>query len=80
MFGLTELVLVMWVEEERTRCLVVSNRVGEDFCEIEEDPAAFVEHLDARFDFEVFAHGDVERVQRRFAFPEEIGDVEHVGG
>jgi hypothetical protein len=41
--------------------------------------AALVEDLDAGFDFEVFAHGGVERVEGGFGVPEEVGGVEHVG-
>ena len=61
------------------RHLVVGDGVGEDFGQVEEDSATFVEDLDSRLDLEVFADGFVERVQGRFAVPEEIGDVEHVG-
>ena len=35
--------------------------------------------MDARFDLEVFADGDVEGVKGWFAFPEKVRDVEHVG-
>lgn len=54
--------------------------VGEHLGQVQKDAAAFVQDLDARFDLEVLAHADVERMQCRFAFPEEVGDVEHVRG
>ena len=75
----------LYVDEWRwigklTRGFVVGDGIGEDFCEVEEDSTSLVEHLDTRFDLKVFADGDIERVQRWFALPEEIRDVEHVGG
>jgi hypothetical protein len=62
------------------RHFLVVDAVGEDFAQVEEDLASFVEHLNARLDFEVFAHGRVQWVQRGFRVPEETGRVEHVGG
>lgn len=85
MFGLLLLVsffFVMggeWMDGwGRTRGLAICDAVGEDLGEVEEDTAALVEDLDARFDFEVLADGDVERVEGWFAFPEEVWDVEDV--
>jgi hypothetical protein len=62
------------------RHFLVVDAVGENFAQVEEDLASFVEHLNARLDFEVFAHGRVQWVQRGFRVPEETGRVEHVGG
>ena len=62
-----------------TRGSVVGDRIGENFSQVKEDTAAFVEDLDSGLDLEVFAHGDVERVESGFAFPEKVGDVEHIG-
>ena len=56
----------------------VGDLVGEDFSEVEEDTAALVEDLDARFDLEVFAHALVEGVECWFRVPEEFGSVQHV--
>ena len=58
--------------------LLVGDAVAEDLGEVEEDATAFVEHLDPGLDLEVFPHGEVERVQGGFGFPEEVWDVEHV--
>jgi hypothetical protein len=58
--------------------LDVSDLVGEDFGEVEEDAAALVQDLNARFDLEVFAHTLVEGVQGGLGVPEEFGGVEHV--
>ena len=59
--------------------LGVGDAVAEDLGEVEEDAAPLVEYADAPVDLEVLAHGDVEGVQGRFRFPEEIGDVEYIG-
>jgi hypothetical protein len=61
------------------RHLLVADRIRQDFAEVEENLAALVEDLDAGFDFEVFADGGVEWVERGFRVPEEVGGVEHVG-
>lgn len=63
----------------RTGGPVIGDRVGQDLCEVQEYTAAFVKDLDARFDFEILAQGDVEWVEGGFAFPEEVWNVEHVG-
>jgi hypothetical protein len=47
---------------KRTRHPVVSNRVGQDFGQIEKDAAALVEDLNPRLDFKVLPHRTVERV------------------
>lgn len=58
----------------------ISDGIGQDLGQIQKDATALVQHLDAGFDLEVLAHGGVEGVQGGFAVPEEVGDVEHVGG
>jgi hypothetical protein len=58
--------------------LDVGDLVREDLGEVEEDAAALVQDLDARFDLEVFAYTLVERVESGFGVPEEFGGVEHV--
>lgn len=62
-----------------TRGSVVGDRIGENFSQVKEDTAAFIEDLDSGLNFEVFANGNVEWVESRLAFPEEVGDVEHIG-
>lgn len=62
----------------RTRHFVIGDRVGQHLGEVEEHAAPLVEDLDARLDLEVLAHGDVQRVQRGLALPEEVGDVEDI--
>jgi hypothetical protein len=62
----------------RTRSFAICDGVREDLGEVEEDAASFVQDLDPGLDFEVFADGDVEWVERWFAFPEEVGDIEDV--
>lgn len=62
-----------------TRHFVICNRIRQDFRQVKKDSTAFVQYLDARFDLQIFANGKVERMESRFGFPEEVGDVEHVG-
>jgi hypothetical protein len=50
------------VEEEHTGHLLVGDRIGEDFSEVEKYAAAFVEDLDTWFDFEVFCFAWVNAV------------------
>lgn len=65
--------------KRRTGHLVISNRIGQDLSEVEEDATALIKDLDARLDLEVFAYGVVERMESRLAVPEEVGRVEHIG-
>lgn len=58
--------------------LDVRDLVRKDLSEVEEDAAALVQDLNARFDLEVFAHTLVEGVQGGLGVPEEFGGVEHV--
>lgn len=44
----------------------VCNAVTENLRQLQEDPASFIKHLDARADLEVLAGGEVERVQGWF--------------
>lgn len=60
--------------------LVVGDGVGEDGSEVEKVAAALVEDLGAGVDFEVVADGVVEGVERGLGVPEEVGDIEDVGG
>lgn len=63
---------------ERTGCLVISDGVREHLSQVQEDAAPFIEDLDSRFDFEIFANGIVEWVEGWFAFPKEVGNVEDI--
>lgn len=60
--------------------LSIRNGFGENGCEFKENAAALVENLDAGCDFEVFADGKVEWVEGWLGVPEEVWDVEDIGG
>lgn len=66
-------------ERQLTGHFIVSYRVRQDFCQIQEYPASLVKNLNTRLDLEIFSNSEIEGVEGRFTLPEEIGNVQHVG-